>query len=177
MKKPVIVTLVVILVSGSALFLNQTRSENTNNTTLQLSPTEVQKITPVDNKVDYKASFAIFTNGTFRIFSDQKYHNQSEDVLIQADNPNLIGIKKSGVTWDDFFRTLPFKLAKDCLTTGTGQTFCTNANGRLRFFINGREDANALDKIIGKGDKLLVTYGNEKEQQIKEQLQQIPDVR
>jgi hypothetical protein len=174
MKKLVYITLVVVLVSGSGLFLNQTRSERTKDPTSQSSPTEVQKITPVDNDVDYSASFAIFTHGTFRIFTAPRYHNQSEDVYIQSVNPNIIQVKISGVTWDDFFKTLPMKLAKDCLTTGTGQTFCTNTNSRLRFFINGREDTNALDKIIKDGDKLLVTYGSEDMQQIKDQMEKIP---
>jgi hypothetical protein len=176
MKKLVYIVLVAVIASGGALFLNQTNFEKTKDTTSQPSSAEVQKITPVDNEVDYSASFAIFTNSTFRIFTAPKYHNQSENVFIQADNPNIIHVKKSGVTWDDFFKTLPMKLTRDCLTTGTGQTFCTNSNSRLRFFINGREDTNALDKIIGEGDRLLVTYGNENEEQIKKQLQQIPKV-
>lgn len=120
------------------------------------------------------ASFAIFTNGTFRDFSSSKYHNQSKEVFIQSDNPNIIYVKKKGITWNDFFKTLPMELSKDCLTTGTGQNFCSDGNSVLKFFINGGEDLNALDKKIREGDQLLVSFGNETNEGIQDQLEKIP---
>lgn len=125
-------------------------------------------------QVDYKAGFAIFTHDTFRVFTAPMYHNLSKDIYIAADNPNIIRVKKAGVTWDDFFKTLPLRLTKDCLTTGTKETFCTNGNGILRFYLNGKEDTNALDKQIVNGDSLLISFGTESDEQIQKQLQQIP---
>lgn len=125
-------------------------------------------------KAEVKASFAIFTNGTFRIFTDSKYHNLSPDVYVEPPNVNIINVKKKGVTWDDFFKTLPMKLTSECLTTGMGQTFCTKGNQTLKFYINGKLDSNALNRTINAGDQLLVSYGSEGEQEIKKQLEQIP---
>jgi hypothetical protein len=123
---------------------------------------------------DKKASFAIFTNGTFRIFTAAMYHNLSEDVYIEGTNPNIVYVKKDGITWDDFFKTLPFSLSPDCLTTGTGQTFCTNSTKKLKFYINRILDPNALGKKINNGDQLLISYGSENESEIKQELEQIP---
>lgn len=131
-------------------------------------------VTPTTIK--YKASFTIFTNGTFRIFTDPRYHNLSTDVFIEDGNPNVVNIKKAGTTWDDFFKTLPMELTKECLTTGTGQAFCSGENGTLKFYINGELEPNALSKGIKEGDRLLVSFGNETETQIEEQLQKAPDV-
>ena len=130
--------------------------------TKQTGPSPKSEKIPVEitKEVNYKANFAIFTNGTLRDFSSSRYHNLSKDVFIQADNPNIVQVKKEGITWDDFFKTLPMKLSKDCLVTGTKQTFCTDDNKTLRFFLNGKEDKNVLDKEIGNGDKFLVTYGS-----------------
>jgi hypothetical protein len=50
------------------------------------------------------------------------------------------------------------KLTKDCLTTGTGQVFCTGESGTLKFFINGAGDPNALEKEINEGDLLKVIF-------------------
>ena len=108
---------------------------------------------------EIQATFTIFTNGTQRIFTDPKYHLLSPDVYLQADSPNTVHVKKRGVTWNDFFKTLPMKLSHDCLTTGTGQVFCTNASQRLVFSINGVVEQYVLDKSIKDGDELLVTYG------------------
>lgn len=122
-----------------------------------------------------KAAFAIFTNGTFRVFTAPMYHNLSKDVFIESTNPNIVRITKVGITWDDFFTTLPFKLTTDCLTTGTGQTFCNGQNGTLKFYLNGQSDPDALDKLINQGDKLLISFGNETDSQIQTQIEKIPD--
>lgn len=108
--------------------------------------------------LDITAKFRIITNGTTRIFSDKKYHNQSEDVYISSAEPSIVYVKKEGITWRDFFATLPMKLETDCLTTGTGQVFCTNNNQRLYFYINNVENPNALDETITSNDFLLVEY-------------------
>jgi hypothetical protein len=136
--------------------------------------TDVTPISTHIEAVNYQAGFAIFTNGTFRIFTDPKYHHQSEDVFIQPDNVNVVHIKKTGVTWHDFFKTLPMQLTKDCLTTGTGQVFCTNNQYSLKFFINGVSTPDALDREIINGDRLLVSYGNEV--QLQSQLEKVPTI-
>jgi len=124
--------------------------------------------------VEYHAYFAIFTHGTFRVFTAPMYHNLSPEVFIQAESPNTVRVQKTGVTWDDFFKTLPFSVTKDCLTTGTQQVFCTGKNGTLSFYLNGIKDEHALDQMIKDGDRLLITFGNESEDVIKKQINMIP---
>ncbi|MCX6782913.1 MAG: hypothetical protein NTZ20_02880 [Candidatus Levybacteria bacterium] len=133
--------------------------------------TSESSATPI---TDIKASFAIFTNGTFRVFTASMYHNLSKDAYIESSNPNIVHVKKARTTWNDFFSTLPFKLTSECLTTGTKETFCTGNRGTLKFYINGEQSNNALSQEINEGDKLLVTFGNESEAQIKKQIDRIP---
>ena len=127
-----------------------------------------------DQKVDYQTGFAIFTNGVFRVFSQAMYHNLSEDVFIEAKTPNIIQVKKSGITWDDFFKTLPFKLTKECLTTGIKETFCSNDKAQLKFYLNGVKTDNLLDLKIKAGDRALITYGNDTEEQINKEFEKVP---
>lgn len=162
------IIIAIVLIGTSYIFLSKQNGETENNTTAQTS-SRVES-----ENANYKASFAIYTNGTFRIFTAPMYHNLSADVFIEASNPNIVHVKKSNITWDDFFKTLPFELEENCLTTGTKQTFCTNDNYKLQFFISGLSDSNALDKIINSGDKLLVTYEKENASIIQKQLQSIP---
>lgn len=148
-----------IFYSNTATMTDSTVS--TNNSLAQNTPTLATEI---------EAYFAIFTNGTFRIFTSPMYHNLSPDAYIEANNPHTVHVKKAGITWGDFFSTLPFELRSDCLTTGTGQTFCTGDNGTLKFYINGVQDDDALSAEIKDGDKLLVTFGTESEEEIRQQL-------
>lgn len=158
------ISIVVIVLTVAALGL------------LALKPSKVTETpvfpTPIaqSEATDLTASFAIFTNGTSRIFTSSRYHNLSTDVYIESSNPNRVHVKKSGVTWKDFFATLPMKLSQDCLTTGTGQTFCTQGLNTLKFYINGQFDAGALDRVINPGDRLLVSYGDESESEIEKQI-------
>lgn len=147
-------TLAAILISLVS-YLNSRPA--TNSLISQPLPEEVIVVSP--EPVDYTAEFAIYTHGTLRVFTAGMYHNLSEDVFIAADNPNLVRVKKKGVTWKQFFDTLPFELNKDCLVTGTGQTFCNGEDGNLIFSLNSEDDPDALDKVIQPGDELMVSFG------------------
>src|SRR3989338_991461 len=169
MKSALIIAGILILVAGAIFALSSSKPK--------AEPLESPTPTPQaaeEVEVDTKASFAIFTNGTLRIFTDSRYHNLSPDVYIESPNPNIVHVKKAGITCDDFFKTLPMKLEDDCLTTGTGQTFCTNETRALKFYINGQLDAATLNRVINSGDKLLVSYGPLNDPAIEYQLEQIP---
>ena len=140
------------------------------------SPTPMPQVAE-EVEVDTKASFTIFTNGTLRIFTDSRYHNLSSDVYIESPNSTVVHVKKVEITWDGFFKTLPMKLTSDCLTTGTGQVFCTNETSALKFYINGQLDTAALSRVINSGDKLLVSYGPPDDSAIPNQLQQVPEAK
>lgn len=108
----------------------------------------------------FTARFEIKTLGTTRVFTDSKYHNRSEDVFISADDPGLIHVLKDGVTWQQFFDTMPapMKVTPDCLYTGTGQTFCSNKSLTLEFILNGQYRQDALSQIIAKNDILQISF-------------------
>lgn len=172
MRKILPVLIVVILAGfGFYYFNSNSVKETSRETTSSLTNLSGGR---EEEKVDRKASFAIFTNGTFRVFTASMYHNLSEDIFITAENPNIVSVKKSGVTWFNFFETLPMSVTKDCLTTGTGQLFCTGESGTLRFYLNGERDDNLLDKGIQDGDKVLISFGDESDN-ISSQLDKIPE--
>lgn len=178
MNKTIALGIILTIVAVVGFFIFSTSTRKTGST----SP--VNKVIKQDNQtpptsqsVNKQASFAIFTNGTFRVFTATMYHNLSQDVYIEANNPNIVIIKKEGITWNDFFETLPFKLTQDCLTTGTKEIFCTGANGSMQFYLNGSLNQNALDKEINAHDQLLVTFGKEDAQQIQDQVQQLRKIR
>lgn len=165
-KKIIALVIIALFLSACSKKLpTQTNIEN------QIIPEPAQT-----QLVEIKASFAIFTSGTFRTFSAAMYHNQSEDAYLEASNPNVVIVKKTNTTWGDFFNTLPFTVTSDCLTTGTGQKFCSGSTGELKFYLNGQKVQNLLETEIGNGDKVLISFGNETEAQIQNQLSQIPQI-
>lgn len=118
----------------------------------------IPSLTPQNEKVNIKASFAIITGNITRSFKAEKYHNQSPDVFIESLDPNIVHVKKIGITWDDFFKTLPMKLTKNCLTTGDAETLCSGKGGTLKFYLNDIETPYLLDKEIRDRDKALIKF-------------------
>lgn len=153
MKKIWLIVLPALVVLATILYLSQTANPKPQQTTPQF-PTP----TPSSVPVEFTANFEIYTLGTKRVFTSPMYHNLSKEVYISSENPNQVHVYGTGITWGDFFSTLPMKLTKDCLTTGTKQVFCANNSYKLKFSINGSEDPDALDKEILRNDILKVTY-------------------
>lgn len=167
-----------VIVIGGLYILSNFSSKPSVQTTItqQSSISEEATQSPNNDLIDYKAAFAIYTNGVFRVFTASMYHNLSEDVYIQSDNPNTVHVKKSAVTWDYFFKTLPFSLTKDCLVTGTKETFCTNQTKALKFYLNGVRNDDLLDTEIKPNDQALITYGNEEDAEIAKQLEKLSSI-
>ena len=160
-KSLLIVLIIIVLVITAAICWRLLYSNQNQIIPLQKTDNSidlpVSTLTPAPT--DFTAVFEIFTNGTKRIFTAAKYHNKSLDVFIQSPDPSIIYVKKEGITWADFFNTLPFSLSKTCLVTGTKQTFCSTNDKKLRFFLNGIEMPDALDLMIKPGDTLRAIYG------------------
>lgn len=154
------IIVIAILVAGYFIISNSTKKTDTIPQVTMVLQKDDQSL-PASQTINKQASFAIFTNGTFRVFTASMYHNLSDNVYIEASNPNIVKVKKAGTTWDNFFSTLPFKLTHDCLTTGTKETFCNGSNGTLKFYLNGERKERVLDQEIRSGDKLLISYGDE----------------
>ncbi|MBI2011944.1 hypothetical protein HYS91_04200 [Candidatus Daviesbacteria bacterium] len=146
---------ILVLAAIALIFFHFPKNRKFNNESL---PNTISSPSAQPTTTNLQASFTIKTDNIIRIFTNSKYHNQSEDVYITPDNPSRVNVKKTGITWADFFNTLPMKLTKDCLVTGDGETLCRNEASSLKFYLNDREDPDLLDKEIKNGDKLLVIF-------------------
>lgn len=151
--KSLIIGLILIILGDSFLYYYK----NTK-TSIQKISSPTSSPVSANRKVEFSATFKIITNGTTRIFTDSKYHNLSNDIYITSKNPSKIEVRKENVTWSDFFKTLPMNLDKNCLVTGTKQTFCTYDTKKLYFYLNNIETPDALDNLIKEDDYLLVEY-------------------
>lgn len=154
-KFGIFLVLIAILLSGGFFLFSKGMDYSDGGTILEMMGKTFSE------PIERKAKFEIYTLGTKRIFTDSKYHNLSPFVFVSSEAPDTITVKKKGITWGDFFDTLPMKLTPDCLTTGTGQLFCSGVDGVLNFYINGVKEAGALDKEINEGDELLVEFVND----------------
>lgn len=150
MKKIIIIIATIIVLTLGFTLFKQFSTKNTSVSTPSLNPQ--------NEKVDIKASFTVVTGNITRNFSAEKYHNQSPDVYLEKSDPTIVHVTKAGTTWDDFFKTLPMKLTKECLITGDGETLCDGKGGSLKFYINDVETPDLLEKEIKDNDKILINF-------------------
>lgn len=143
----IIVTLFAVL---GGILLSRTKPEQ--------APKPTSSPSVANKSIEISASFIIMTDKITRSFKAEKYHNQSPDVYIEASDPAKVHVTKNGITWDDFFKTLPMKLTEDCLTTGDGETICDGKNGSLKFYLNDIETLNLLDREIKEADRALIKF-------------------
>lgn len=113
------------------------------------------------SKLPFDARFFIYTDGTQRSFQAAMYQEQSEVVYIPFGETSTVRVAEQNITWDDFFHTLPFSIDENCLTTGTGRTYCTGPGSELLFVLNGEIIDGVLSRRIQKGDELLVSFGSD----------------
>lgn len=157
-----IAVIFILLIAGYFLFfVSEGGLKNNKQLSSTPAPTQITQAQPSIKEVNLQAFFSITTNGTKRIFTDPKYHNRSGDVYISSDNPSIVHVKKSGITWQDFFDTLPspMRVENDCLYTGTGQVFCNSESHSLKFYLNGKKVDQVLEMEITADDRLLISFG------------------
>lgn len=149
----------ILLALSVAVMFILSRNDDEKNMSTQDSPVDRISESPTDQpETDITATFEVHTNGTKRVFTNPMYHDLDADVYLTLDNPSVVHVKRAGVAWSDLFETLPMQLTSECLTTGTGQSFCQSNTHRLIFYLNGQESPAALDSIIKQGDHLMVVY-------------------
>lgn len=162
MKKFFLLLVLITILVAFFLYIINTKSPVVSNLNIEgLRSTDGLSSVNIDigHEVDITARFEIYTNGIKRVFNLPMYHGQSETVYIESSDSNLIYVKRSNTSWNDFFSTLPFSLSKECLITGNKEKFCNTDIRKLRFFLNGAEFFDILDNEIMDNDVLEIIYG------------------
>lgn len=108
--------------------------------------------------IPFTARFEIVTNGVIRQFSGPMYLGRSPDAYLLAEAPSVIQVTRDGVTWGEFFDSLPFSLSETCLITRDGDQLCKDATHDLRFYLNGNLKDNLLNLPIMASDSARVVF-------------------
>ena len=116
-------------------------------------------------------------------FSVPSYQIKSSWIHFEESDGTTIHRHSSGVSLEYLFDSLNLTVGKvsvdgilkDCFAfpESDGRKFCTNEDYSLKFYINHQAVSEIKDYVIEDGDRILISYGNEGEEQINEQLMQL----
>ena len=119
----------------------------------------------------------MYINGNAIDFSQSKYQKPhiNARVHLEGGDGDLIHKHVTGVTMGFFLKSLVVDFDKNCLVMDTGDKYCNNSDKTLKFYVNGKPNDQWENYDLKDLDKILVSYGNESEEKIKQQLASITD--
>lgn len=114
-------------------------------------------------------------------FSGPAYQIKSSWIHFEAQDGTTIHRHATGVTLGYLFETVGIGLDDQCYTfrgTNGERVFCTNDDYSLKFYINHQPVPNSdipnfVDYVFEDGDRILISYGGETQEQIDLQLAEL----
>jgi len=138
------------------------------------------------------ADFKLYVSGDVYNFSQEQFMARkekklSDSVHLHDLNGFVIHKHREGILLSEFFESIGFVFDSECLTVDTGEIYCSanslnnDVEGRsankvsLRMFVTGIENFELGKYHFVDLDRILLTYGNEGDSQIQEQMDSVTD--
>ena len=124
--------------------------------------------------VDETVSLAVFIEGIQVDLAKPRYSVVNDSVYLDPKFPGLIRVKKSPLTWKDFFDQSPLSLDNNCLVTDDRSTYCASEKNTLKVMLNGILISDLYDRSLTNGDAVLISFGDETGIELQRQQNSIP---
>ena len=134
------------------------------------------------------ADWKVYIYGEALDFSDKSHMERMRNNLpvssfihVDSGTPSpektgdVLHMHATGIPLWIFFKSIGMDFNRDCITFENKQKFCSNENKKLKFFVNGKENNEFENYIFNDLDKILISYGNENKEEIRNQLASITD--
>ena len=106
-------------------------------------------------------------------FTSTAYQLKSPYIHFEKGNGETVHMHASNVTMGFLFNTLKIGLDDKCFIFPDKRQFCTSDKYTLKFFVNNHQIPDLKDYVFKDQDKMLISYGNENDTQIKDQLAKV----
>jgi hypothetical protein len=135
-------------------------------------------LVPAHHAPHYHANFAIFVDGTRLDLSGDRYMEEvsacttGEEVLprsrahLHGNDPDVAHVHHDGVTWGHLLANLNLGLGDDYLALDGGPVLTEGAGKTLKLVLNGQPQFAVDGELIRSGDRLLISYGAESEEEV-----------
>ncbi len=103
-------------------------------------------------------------------FTSPAFQIKSSWIHFEGQDGDTIHRHSTGVTLGYLFETLSITVNDECFIFPDGRQFCNNEDYSIKFFINHEQVPNIHDYIGNEDDRVLISYGNESQEEIDKQL-------
>ena len=134
---------------------------------------------PKSQEFHIHTNFAVYLNGVQYNFNQTKYMEDESNPLsalihIHDMNGGVVHIHQDGFTLGTFFQSIGIKLNSTCFTLDIGAAYCNSGSSTLKFYVNGQQSSLYDNYRFSDLDKILITFGNDSQQTIQQQMSSIP---
>jgi hypothetical protein len=114
-----------------------------------------------------------------RIFGDKfdfslpAYQIKNSWIHFEGQDGATVHRHSSGVTLGYLFETLGIAIDENCYIFPDGREFCNSDEYSIKYFINHQSVESINDHVLKEGDRILISYGDENQEQIDAQLSEL----
>jgi len=106
-------------------------------------------------------------------YSSPAYQLMRPYIHFEKGNGETVHLHATNVTLGFLFDSLKIGFDDKCFTFPDKRSFCTNDKYTLKFYINHHQVPDLRSYVIKDQDRILISYGNENETQINDQLSRV----
>ena len=106
-------------------------------------------------------------------FSSPSYQIKSPYIHFEGRDGSTVHKHATGVTLGYLFDSLNLIVDDQCFIFQDGRSFCDNEDYSIKFFVNNMEVDDIRPVEIQEDDRILISYGGETAEEIKEQLEKV----
>jgi hypothetical protein len=143
----------------------------------ELSTTTVPQGVPVGagtlGGVHIHAGLLTMIYGQMFDYGSPAYQLKSPYIHFEKDNGETVHMHAANVTLGFLFDSIHIGLTDKCFIFPDKRQFCTDDKYTLKFYINHKQVPSIRDYVFKQNDRVLISYGNENETQINDQLARV----
>src|SRR3989338_736395 len=124
------------------------------------------------------ADWKVYINGKALDFFDKSHmermqNNQPVSSFMHVDSGapapektgDILHMHATGIPLSLFFNSIGMNFDKNCITLDNKEEFCNDANNKLKFLVNGKENTEFENYVFNDLNKILITYGSSSEEE------------
>ncbi len=147
-----------------------------------------EKELPLLGNVHNHADFKVYLNGQAVNFAQQKYMSEKPESNGQSKghylspffhlhdmDGDVLHQHISGMKIGQFFETLGMQFTSDCFVMDDGAKYCNDGKKTLKMYVNGQRNNDMANYEFNDLDRILITYGDESEEDITKQMESVTD--
>tara|TARA_B100001540_G_scaffold271325_1_gene255023 strand:+ start:295 stop:894 length:600 start_codon:yes stop_codon:yes gene_type:complete len=106
-------------------------------------------------------------------FSTPNYQVKTSWIHFENSDGDTVHRHSTGVELEFMFNSMKIAIDDKCFVFPDGRQFCTNEDYSLKFYVNQQKVDDIRDYVVQEDDRILITYGNESQEDIDKQLAEL----